>query len=263
MPVFLIVVLLGLSAASALAAECSVDAQWRKRAPDTPPHHGVYSSLLSQGDALAELPLGVGHLHAGLENSLSAWLDKVTLPLSPAPGERATHLIINGWLIDRLGAGEALPYAGLIETEYEQSSILVEQEQDGWYQIRVRPPGEFPGEEMETGWVPACAMANNSPPLRFSTWENWLMGEHISPLYFRRKSVHNLRTGPGTQFARRGRISGDHVLRPRSIRGDWMEVMVSQPSNYCAQVPVERKMGWIRWRSDERGPWVWYYTRGC
>jgi hypothetical protein len=21
--------------------------------------------------------------------------------------------------------------------------------------------------------------------------------------------------------------------------------------------------GWIRWRSRERGPWVWFYPRGC
>ncbi len=241
------------------AAGCTVDPDWVRRAPDTPPHHGPYSSLLSAGDAQAELPLGVGHIHPAEQLALSGWLDRVTLPLSDAPEEPARRLLVNGWLIDRVGAGEPLPFAGLIETEYEQSTLLVLQERNGWYQVRVKPPIE----PADTAWTPACALANSDPPLFFSSWAEWLMSEDISPLYFRRSTVHNLRTGPGTQFAKRGRISGDHVLRPRRIEGDWMEVMVSQPSDYCERASVQRSLGWVRWRSAERGPWVWYYTRGC
>lgn len=243
----------------ALAAECKVDADWEERSPDSPPHHGEYSSLLSDGDARAEMPLGLGHLHPSDELALSGWLDRVTLPLSVAPGELADRLLINGWLIDRAGAGEPLAFAGLIETEYEQSTLLVLQERDGWYQVRVKPPGE----PADTAWTPACALANSEPPLFFSAWSEWLMSENISPLFFRRKAVHNLRTGPGTGHAVRTKIRPGHALRPRRIEGDWMEVMVSQPSDYCERVRVERSLGWVRWRSPDRGPWVWYHTRGC
>lgn len=45
----------------------------------------------------------------------------------------------------------------------------------------------------------------------------------------------------------------------------WMRVIVKQPSDYCASedIVVETREGWVKWRSPEKGPWVWYYTRGC
>jgi hypothetical protein len=44
-----------------------------------------------------------------------------------------------------------------------------------------------------------------------------------------------------------------------------MRARVTQPSNYCAgeNIAVSQYEGWVRWRSPEKGPWVWYFTRGC
>ena len=54
-------------------------------------------------------------------------------------------------------------------------------------------------------------------------------------------------------------------IPPLEFRGDWARVRVSVPSQYCADRELKSTVreGWIRWRSPERGLWVWYYTRGC
>ncbi len=31
----------------------------------------------------------------------------------------------------------------------------------------------------------------------------------------------------------------------------------------AATAKVTRIEGWIRWRGPGKGPWVWYFTRGC
>jgi hypothetical protein len=39
---------------------------------------------------------------------------------------------------------------------------------------------------------------------------------------------------------------------------------LKQPSDSCAlDVQPVVKRGWVRWRSADQGPWVWYHTRGC
>jgi hypothetical protein len=40
-------------------------------------------------------------------------------------------------------------------------------------------------------------------------------------------------------------------------------VRVIQPSDYCRDIDVAEHVGWVRWRSSDKGPWVWYFTRGC
>ena len=55
------------------------------------------------------------------------------------------------------------------------------------------------------------------------------------------------------------------IPQPVEFRGDWARVRVSIPGS-CVEPKPERPTvheGWIRWRSRDRGPWVWYYPKGC
>ena len=44
-----------------------------------------------------------------------------------------------------------------------------------------------------------------------------------------------------------------------------MRVRAKFASEYCAGEDIETEMreGWIQRWSRDKGPWVWYYTRGC
>ena len=48
------------------------------------------------------------------------------------------------------------------------------------------------------------------------------------------------------------------------MRGDWMEVLVTQPDPTCrsGSPAVTEQRGWVKWR-DRRGPWIYIHTRGC
>ena len=91
------------------------------------------------------------------------------------------------------------------------------------------------------------------------------MSGEISPLTFRSPLPHALRAGPAESSERLLWIAGDHHLEPIEFRNDWMRVRVKQPSDYCAgrDIAVAEHEGWVRWRSPDKGPWVWYFTRGC
>jgi hypothetical protein len=100
--------------------------------------------------------------------------------------------------------------------------------------------------------------------LRFEPWEQRLLSDEISPLHFRDRTPQTLLAAPDEGSAEVARVEGDHHLEPLEIRGDWMRVRLKSPSDYCVEPErVETAEGWIRWNSTERGPLVWYHTRGC
>ena len=94
--------------------------------------------------------------------------------------------------------------------------------------------------------------------------ERFASGE-ISPLHFRSDVPHALRAGPDEAAERLQWAAGDYHLEPIEFSGDWMKVRVTQPSDYCAgeAIKIRETDGWVRWRSRDKGPWVWYFTRGC
>jgi hypothetical protein len=148
----------------------------------------------------------------------------------------------------------------MVETEYEATSFIVLDARDeGWLRIRyARPTDERDG----TAWVHACHLARES--LAYESWEERLLSDEISPLYFRDRAAHALRGDPDAASDELARIEGDYHLEPLEIRGNWMRVRFKQPSDHCADPERVRSVeGWIRWRSAARGPLVWYYTRGC
>jgi hypothetical protein len=218
-----------------------------------------YTTIREQGVAFSELELGVGHLRPTDETWKWECLTEIALPLSETPG--AAPWV---WIIDlRTVRIAALTVSGLIETGYEDATFLVlDSADDGWIEIRFAPEGQQ--SEVGTAWVPACALPGEKVDLRVETWQDRFLSDQISPLFFRSAGPHRLRKAPRDDSEKLGTIAGDYHLEPLEIAGDWMRVIVKQPSDYCAlDIQPVVKRGWVRWWAADQGPLVWYHTRGC
>ncbi len=240
----------------------------RMAVPTDPPEAGSYLTLGRIGDRPEEIQLGVGHLHysesnlsTGLAPGADDWFRRVELPLSRSPGERPTAWIVDGWILRESLPPESLTTRGLVETGYEEPSFVVlENRSDGWLHIRYSDAEGDAG----SAWIPSCALDNSEGRLDFTPWSAWLLSDFISPLFFRSANAEELRAAPSAAAAAITLIVGDYSLEPLEVQGEWMRVIVSQPSDFCApDVVPARSEGWIRWFSPDRGPRVWYFTRGC
>jgi hypothetical protein len=200
-----------------------------------------------------DLALGVGHVRPVREEERDDWTRRLKLPVFAAPGGE-----VKIWLTPGSVGGDAL-----VETGYETASFIVLQaQQDGWLQIRFGGP-----LASGAGWVHRCHLDAATPRLEYQPWERALAA--ASPLYFRSWTRRMLRKAASTEAPVVAVIPADpnlYGIRPLRFRGDWARVRVSIPSSYCANPRPRRpqvREGWIRWRSPDRSPAVWYYTRGC
>ena len=140
---------------------------------------------------------------------------------------------------------------------------MLESRNDGWIRLRWAP------DSAGVAWTHSCLLSLGRQPLVVQTWAELFESFEDSPMYFRSEVRHSLRTGASIDSARIGWVPAspnDYHLEPLEIRGDWMRVELVEPSDYCAgpDAPAStRREGWVKWRDDEIGPWVWYYTRGC
>jgi len=236
--------------------------------PPDPPAPPAYAPGRGMGTTLE---LGVGAV-ALADDPLAAppptveWLAEVEFPLFVEPGGALAGWVMNGWWVE-VGAGppRRLESGPMVETGYETASwIALEAGENGWVRLRLLDPG---GAGDGTAWVLACHLAASDPPLAFTPWEEWLAGP--GPIFFRTAAAHALRAGPRAADALLSWIRGndhDAMLEPLEVRGEWMKVRVTRPSTYCVSDPspaVRVDEGWIRWRDEEMGPWVWTFTRGC
>jgi hypothetical protein len=210
-----------------------------------------------------EVDLGIGYLSA-VDRFDAEWPSSLTMPLFKEAAGPVSAWLVGGWLMPIDAGPRPLGVAGLVETGYEIPSFIVHDSRpDGWVRLRV--------ERGSAGvvWTHACYFEQGSTAMRIERWETRFVNAEISPLFFRTGVPHALRAEP-TENAERVRWlpadSSAYDLRPIDVRGDWMRVEVAQPSDYCAGLdapPVARVTGWVRWRDDTRGSWVWYFTRGC
>lgn len=206
-----------------------------------------------------DLALGAGHVRPAREEDRDDWTRRLWLPLFASPG---------GELKLWLAPGSVSPES-LVETGYETTSFIVLQARErgrdaGWLQIRFGGP-----LSSGAGWVHRCHLEAATPPLEYEPWDKLFASESAAPLYFRSWTAHALRSSASNAAPFVAWIPGDpnrYGMQPLEFRGDWARVRVSIPSEFCADPKPERTTvheGWIRWRSRERGPWLWYYTRGC
>ena len=200
-----------------------------------------------------EIALGVGHVRPAREEQRDEWPRRLNLPVFTAP---------NGELKLWLTPG-SVGFDALVETGYETASFIVLQARpDGWLQIRFGGP-----LASGAGWVHRCHLEAATPRLEYQPWEKHLAG--AGPLFFRSWAPRPLRKAADPEAPVIATIPGDpnrYGLQLLEFRGDWARVRFSMPSTACAEPRPARptvREGWVRWRSRERGPWVWYYTRGC
>ena len=207
-------------------------------------------------------PLGLGHLRVGPSgDGYYDWPRKIVLPLWQEPGGKFLAWVRSGLVIPADGT-KAFPLsgAGVVETDYEQSTIIIRAVEGDWLQLRYRV-----GEEGLT-WAHRCHLELGEINLSYQSWQE-LLFEHGDWLSFRADVPHMLRAGPSTDSEKIAIIGLDHKLKLQNIEGDWMQVEVTQPDLTCTssdqKFSVTTHTGWVKWRDNEVGPWVWYYTRGC
>lgn len=57
---------------------------------------------------------------------------------------------------------------------------------------------------------------------------------------------------------------GGYIMHPIEVRGEWMQVRVTTPSDMCGSpASVRQALLWIRYLNEDGRPRVWYHTRGC
>lgn len=208
-----------------------------------------------------EPALGVGYLEVtNVDIHHREWPRNIVLPVWEEPSEEAFYGWVHHGRMHPLDDSPPYPLtgAGLVETDYEQKSFIVyEALKDGWLRIRLTP-----GKDGVV-WTHRCRLEMGDAKLAYKDWTSFLK-EHSSRLYFRSEVSHTLRKAPGTDSERVALIGLDHNLVLHEIRGDWMRVSAEQPSTTCGR---EREStiheGWVKWRDEEKGPWVWTSTRGC
>jgi hypothetical protein len=205
-----------------------------------------------------ELMLGTGHVRPIRQNDRHNWTRRLILPVFAIPGGD-----LKLWL-----TRDSVSPDALVETGYETTSFIVLQAREtgkdaGWLQIRFGGP-----LTSGAGWVHRCHLESANPPLEYEPWSKLFAGERASPLYFRAWMPHALRKGPSSSAPQLAVIPGDpnrYGMQPVEFRGDWARVRVSMPGSCAEPAPRRqvRQLGWIRWRSRERGSWLWFYPRGC
>lgn len=248
-----------LLAATAFPTPCDVALEAPMEVPSLDPN-AWYGSLYDWAGGYEDAPLGMGRLKLENREDIWDWWHRIEIPLYRAPEGVHWGWYVNGWLVAEEDA-TPMGTSGMIETGYETMSFIVlEHRRDGWLRLRYGKPSD---SHDGVAWTHTCHVETEG--LGFESWEERFTSGEISPLTFRSPVPHALRAGPGASSDLLHWIAGDHHLEPLEFRGDWMRVRVTQPSDYCAGEAIQTREheGWVRWRSPDKGPWVWYYTRGC
>ena len=207
-----------------------------------------------------DAPFGSGFLEVVEEKDQHYydWMFELELPLWHAPdAARPLGWLMQGYVHAEAGV-EKLTGAGMVETEYEHTSLIVWETQANWLRLRLTGDSYV--------WTHRCHLETARFGLDFVAWETFFR-RHADWLHFRKPVPHMLRTSPSADGDPVTAIGIDHKLKMLEIRGDWMEVEVEQPDLTCSgsagdEARPAQHRGWLKWR-DELGPWVYVYTRGC
>ncbi len=211
--------------------------------------------------------LGVGHLVPDDEHSWD-WSPGAIIPLYDGTDGQQVGWINRGW-IQRGSSRRPLTFAGMVETEYERATLLVlEQRPDGWFRFRYDMPTDT-GDG--TAWSHPCLLGLGDTKFTVELWKDLFLtfSEEESPLSYRSRVRHALRAGPSADSESIAWIGADDEVEAIEIQGEWMRVTVFQPGKFLTMCIGDQdwngssQTGWIRWWDPEKGPWLWYPTRGC
>ncbi len=212
----------------------------------------------------SRLDLGIGHLYPKRAGGYKNWQLATTLPLFSEPGDTPFAWIHKGW-ITNAASGKSVPFnaEGMIAIAPLSPAFIVYQlRKDGWMRIR------YSREREGIAWTHRCLTSFGRPALAFQSWADYLRSKK-GPLFFRSRVRHALRTEPSITSNRILWIPAyqeNYHFRIISIKDDWMQIRLSVPSNRCKSrkhLDVKHYEGWVKWRDQETGPWVWHPVRDC
>jgi hypothetical protein len=217
--------------------------------------HSSVSSL-HLADTAVRLDPGIGIL------SPRGGTARDSLPLFLSVAESVTW----GWFIRDLSGRDSLPFTlltplaltpNIMEYSYEESGLPV----DSILPDRVRVLLGWDTENrMRRAWV----HLDSTVTLR--RWAEWLSEQ---PLFFRPGVSEDFFAAPrGARYpvVLPGGDDRDYIMHVKRVSGQWMQVEVVTPSDYCTDDEGNRRHRetvWIRFLDALSRPRVWYYTRGC
>ena len=207
-------------------------------------------------DSTVKLDPGIGIVSPKLEK------DRDSLALFLSSNESVTW----GWFVRDLSGRDEQPFKlvtplvlrpNIMEFGYEESGLPV----DSILPDRVRVLLGWDGEQrMRRAWV----RLDSTVELR--RWPQWLASTPVFFLPGQRPDFFAAPRGARYPVILPGGDEPDYIMHPKQIRGEWMQVEVVTPSDYCAEDGTTRRRKetvWIRFLDPTKRPKVWYYTRGC
>jgi hypothetical protein len=210
---------------------------------------------------------GRGVLHLSQRGDSSAGVHEDTVIIRGAPTNEAG--IVARWIHRyapegvweyRLATSEQNLVRADMEWLYEENGLPVDTIAGDSSWLRVVYARDASGAA-RLGWV------RITDRMTLETWPDVLMQQN---LFFRRPDSLAFFTAPeGERVAieiQTGDTSDglDYTMVPLRATGEWMQVEVTSPSDYCAETAGARKdTAWIRYLDARGRPQVWYFTRGC
>lgn len=172
---------------------------------------------------------------------------------------------IGKWYYNNVFLEDAVINGVMLEVFYEWGGLPVLESTPPWVKV-IYNFGEL--ADLKTGWI-----NTDQDSIIYYTWSQILEGQGIT--YFRPcidPQFYDSINGNQVDFAldytydRNRDIWYPHYdLVPQQTSGNWMQVMINSPSQYCLSEPTNFRENtlWIKYLDDSGSPRIWYYTRGC
>ena len=207
-------------------------------------------------DSATKLDPGIGIVSPKMDKA------RDSLPLFLSSSES----VIWGWFTRDLSGSDDQPFKlvtplalrpNIMEFSYEESGLPV----DSILPDRVRVLLGWDGEQrMRRAWV------RLDSTIELRRWPQWLLETPVFFLPGVRADFFASPRGARYPVIIPGGDEPDYIMHPKQVRGEWMQVEVVTPSDYCAEDETTRRRKetvWIRYLDATKRPRVWYYTRGC
>lgn len=200
--------------------------------------------------------------------------NKLQIPLFAGPNGAQWGWIVANRLVDMSGEKPRVStYKGgpvsIVDAEggsIKVALIVLKTTKDDWVEFRW---GGRKGRGGGTAWTQLCLLHGKGFAVKFDRYPALFRGEQS--VRFRNHAVtRNVRAGPGKTFDVVHLMDKgfNYDLKVVQIAGDWALVRVLYPPSYrcgMAGLGITPKVyeGWIKWRSPEQGPWLWFGAPGC
>ncbi|MEL6939735.1 MAG: hypothetical protein AAFO84_11140 [Cyanobacteria bacterium J06598_1] len=186
-----------------------------------------------------------------------SWLSNIILPLYTAPGGDHWGWIYQGWLIPDgqtyLAIGRDAGFAMVKSEEDLYTFPVLETRDDGWFRVQYTTGG--------SAWAHTSQLSLGETPLVIEDWEDTLASQ--SAVYFLEGEGQPLRSRPEVANNMLSLVPNDSLIEPLDFAGDWMRVRITRPVAECTPLTgATVTEGWMRWRTEESAPLVWYKSDG-